>query len=211
MITETAAVALATLFATIGPFDVAAMFAVLTAGNTKQQRRLMAIRGTMIATVVLLGFALFGNVLLSSMGISLAALSTAGGVLLLLIGIDMVFARGSSGTGPTSEEEREAASKKDISVFPIATPLIAGPGTMGAVIVLMANSEGDLARQGIVIASMLIILLMTFLSLLLAGRIQKFFGVTGMGVISRVLGVLLSALAVQFIFDGIARSGLFQT
>ncbi|WP_288355461.1 MarC family protein [uncultured Cycloclasticus sp.] len=85
MITETAAVALATLFATIGPFDVAAMFAVLTAENTKQQRRLMAIRGTMIATVVLLVFALFGNVLLSSMGISLAALSTAGGVLLLLL------------------------------------------------------------------------------------------------------------------------------
>jgi len=211
MLVETAVVALATFFATIGPFDVAAMFAVLTAENTKQHRRLMAIRGTMIATAVLLVFALFGNVLLSSMGISLAALSTAGGILLLLIGIDMVFARGSSGTGPTSEEEREAVSKKDISVFPIATPLIAGPGTMGAVIVLMANAEGDLVRQGIVIGSMLVILLMTFLSLLLAGRIQGFFGVTGMGVISRVLGVLLSALAVQFIFDGIARSGLFQT
>ena len=150
MVTETAAVALATFFATIGPFDVAAMFAVLTAANTKQYQRLMAIRGTMIATVVLLVFALFGNILLSSMGISLAALSTAGGILLLLIGIEMVFARGPGVTGPTSEEALEAVSKQDISVFPIATPLIAGPGTMGAVILLMANAEGDLGRQGIV-------------------------------------------------------------
>lgn len=207
---ETAAVALTTLFATIGPFDVAAMFAALTAENSKRHRRLMAICGTIIATVVLLVFALFGNVLLSSMGISLAALSTAGGILLLLIGIEMVFARGSSGTGPTSEEELEAASKKDISVFPIATPLIAGPGTMGAVIVLMANAEDDLARQVIIIGSLLIILSITFLSLLLAGQIQRFFGVTGMGVISRVMGVLLSALALQFIFDGIAHSGLLR-
>lgn len=208
--TETAAVALATFFATIGPFDVAALFAVLTATNTKQYRCLMAIRGTGIAAVVLLVFALFGSALLSSMGISLAALSAAGGILLLLIAIDMVFAREPSGTKATSEEELEATSKQDISVFPIATPLIAGPGTMGAVILLMANAEGDLALQGVVIASLLVILFVTFLSLLLASQIQTFLGVTGMRVISRVMGVLLSALAVQFIFDGIARSGLLE-
>lgn len=207
---ETAVVALATFFATIGPFDIAAMFAVLTAENTKQYRRLMAIRGTMIATVVLLIFALFGNALLSSMGISLAALSAAGGILLLLIGIEMVFAREPSVSRPTNEEELEAASKKDISVFPIATPLIAGPGTMGAVILLMANAEGDLGRQIVVIGSLLIILLVTFLSLILASRIQGLFGVTGMGVISRVMGILLCALAVQFLFDGIALSGLVE-
>jgi len=210
MMTETAVVALATFFATIGPIDVAAIFAALTAENTKQYRRLMAIQGTVIATVILLIFAIFGNALLSSMGISLAALSAAGGILLFLIGIEMVFARESSGTRPTSEEELEAASKQDISVFPIATPLIAGPGTMGAVILLMANAEGDLARQGIVIGSLLIILLVTFLSLLLASRIQVFFGVTGMGVISRVMGILLCALAIQFLFDGIALSGLLK-
>jgi len=210
MMNETAVVALATFFATIGPFDIAAMFAVLTAENTKQYRRLMAIRGTMIATVVLLIFALFGNALLSSMGISLAALSAAGGILLLLIGIEMVFAREPSVSRPTNEEELEAASKKDISVFPIATPLIAGPGTMGAVILLMANAEGDLGRQIVVIGSLLIILLVTFLSLILASRIQGLFGVTGMGVISRVMGILLCALAVQFLFDGIALSGLVE-
>jgi len=210
MMNETAVVALATFFATIGPIDIAAIFAALTAENTKQYRRLMAIQGTVIATVILLIFAIFGNALLSSMGISLAALSAAGGILLFLIGIEMVFAREHSGTRPTSEEELEAASKQDISVFPIATPLIAGPGTMGAVILLMANAEGDLARQGIVIGSLLIILLVTFLSLLLASRIQGLFGVTGMRVISRVMGILLCALAVQFLFDGIALSGLLK-
>lgn len=210
MMSETAVVALATFFATIGPIDIAAIFAALTAENTKQYRRLMAIQGTVIATVILLIFAIFGNALLSSMGISLAALSAAGGILLFLIGIEMVFARGPSGTRPTSEEELEAASKQDISVFPIATPLIAGPGTMGAVILLMANAEGDIARQGVVIGSLLIILLVTFLSLLLASRIQGLFGVTGMRVISRVMGILLCALAIQFLFDGIALSGLLK-
>jgi len=209
--TETAVVALATFFATIGPLDIAAMFAALTAENTKQYQRIMATRGTLIAAVILLIFAFFGNTLLSSMGISLAALSAAGGILLLLIGIEMVFAREPSVSRPTCEEEIEAASKQDISVFPIATPLIAGPGTMGAVILLMANTEGDLVQQGIVIGSLIIILLATYLSLILASQIQNLFGVTGMRVISRVMGILLCALAIQFIFDGIALSGLVNT
>lgn len=205
---ETAGVALATFFATIGPLDVAAMFAALTAAGTPQHRRSMAVRGTLIASVILVAFALVGEVLLTSFGISLAALRTAGGILLLLIGIEMVFARSSGGTSTTDEEEREAVTKKDISVFPLATPIIAGPGAMGAAILLMANAEGDLTRQVTVVASLLAILLFTLAALLLATKIQQLLGVTGMHVISRVFGVLLSALAVQFIFDGIEQSGL---
>lgn len=205
---ETATVALATFFATIGPLDVAAMFAALTATGTAQHRRSMAIRGTLIGTVILVAFALIGELLLASLGISLAALRTAGGILLLLIGIEMVFARSSGGTSTTDDEQREAVSKQDISVFPLATPLIAGPGAMGAAILLMANAEGNLALQATVIASLLVILLLTFVTLVLASKIQQLLGVTGMHVISRVMGVLLSALAVQFIFDGIQQSGL---
>ena len=130
------------------------------------------------------------------------------GILLLLIGIEMVFARSSGGTSTTDEEEQEAISKTDISVFPLATPLIAGTGTMGAAILLMANQEGDVTGQVIIIASLLAILLLTFVSLLLAGKIEKMFGVTGMHVITRIMGVLLSALAVQLIFDGIKQSGM---
>lgn len=205
---ETAGLALATFFATIGPLDIAAMFAALTANQSAQQKRSMAIRGCLIGTFILVSFALIGEVLLAGLGISLAALRAAGGILLLLIGIDMVFARSSGGTSTTEDEEQEAISKADISVFPLATPLIAGPGAMGAAILLMANQQGDIIGQAIIIASLLGILLLTFVSLLLAGQIQKLLGVTGMHVITRVMGVLLSALAVQFIFDGIKQSGL---
>lgn len=205
---ETAGLALATFFATIGPFDVAAMFAALTAHQTAQQGLSIAIRGTLISMAILLAFALIGELLLASLGISLAALRTAGGILLLLIAIDMVFARSSGGISTTDEEETEAISKSDISVFPLATPLIAGPGAIGAAILLMADQQGNIVGQAIVVASLLLILLLTFVSMLLAGKIQHWLGVTGMHVITRVMGVLLSALAVQFIFDGISQSGL---
>ena len=204
---ETATVALATFFATIGPLDVAAVYAGLTATETPKRRRQMAIRGSVIAGSILLMFALIGEYILASLGISLAALRTGGGILLLLIGIEMVFARSSGGTSTTEEEAKEALGKQDISVFPLATPLIAGPGAMGAAILLMANAEDDLLLQSIVIGALITILLLTLLLLLIASKIQQFFGITGMHVITRVFGVLLSALAVQFIFDGIAQSG----
>ena len=187
------------------------MFAALTASRTAQQRRTIAIRGTLISAGILLTFALVGELVLAGLGISIAALRAAGGILLLLIAIDMVFARSSGGTSTTDEEEQEAISKTDISVFPLATPLIAGPGAMGAAILLMANQQGNIAGQAIVIGSLLAILLLTFVSMLLAGRLQLLLGVTGMHVIERVMGVILSALAVQFIFDGIRQSGLLAT
>ena len=206
---ETASQALATFFATIGPLDLAAMFAALTANQTEQHKRAMAIRGVFIATIILVTFALIGELLLSTLGISLAALRAAGGILLLLIGIEMVFARSSGSTSTTDEEKQEAFQKSDISVFPLATPLIAGPGAMGAVILLMTNQEGDIAKQAVIIIALVAILLLTLVCLLLASKIQKLLGITGMHVITRVMGVLLAALAVQFIFDGIKQSGLF--
>ena len=121
---------------------------------------------------------------------------------------DMVFARSSGGTSTTDDEEEEAISKTDISVFPLATPLIAGPGAMGAAILLMADQAGDVLGQAIIISSILAIVLLAFISMLLAGEIQRLLGVTGMQVISRVMGVLLTALAIQFVFDGIKQSGL---
>lgn len=196
---------------TIGPIDAATVFATLTATGTLEHKRSMAIRATLIASVILVTFALIGESLLASLGISLAALRTAGGILLLLMGIDMVFARSSGGTSTTDEEEREAISKQDISIFPIATPLIAGPGSMGAAILLMANTEGDLTQQVIIVTSLLAILLLTGIALLLASKIHRLLGVTGMYVISRIMGVLLSALAVQFILDGIKQSNAFGT
>ncbi len=206
---EIGIIAFTTLFATIGPIDVAAMFAALTTRSTPKARRSMALRGIAVATVILLAFALFGNAMLAALGISLAALRTAGGILLLLISIDMVFARDSGGVSTTEVETEEAVLKDDIAVFPLATPLIAGPGAMGAVILLMANSSGRVLHQLVVLGAMLAVLLITYLALLSATQIQRVLGVTGLHVISRVIGVLLAALAVQFIFDGVAQSGIF--
>ncbi len=205
---ETAVIASATFFATIGPLDVAAMFAVMTGEYSPKERRRTAIRGTVIATVILLVFALLGERMLAGLGISLPALRIAGGILLLLIGIEMVFAMTSGARSTTDEEEVEAATRQDIAVFPLATPLIAGPGAMGAAILLMADASGEWLLQVAVIGALLVTLLLTLVGMLLASQLQRLLGVTGMQVISRVFGVLLSALAVQFILDGIAQSGL---
>ncbi len=205
---ELAVIAFTTFFITIGPVDVAFMFAVLTAGASARQRRMMALRGTLIATLILLPFALLGEAALSWLGISLPALRTAGGILLLLIGIDMVFARSSGGVSTTEEEAREARGRADISVFPLATPLIAGPGAMGAAILMMTRAGQDWLGQAVVLGTLLLVLVLTLVCLLLAVQIQRFLGTTGSHVLTRVLGVLLCALAVQFVFDGIAESGL---
>lgn len=208
---QTAIVTFTTFFATIGPIDVAAIFAALTVDSTPRQRWIMAVKGTAIATGILLAFALAGEALLGYLGISLAALRAAGGILLLLIGIDMVFARSSGGVSITEDESREARTQADISVFPLATPLIAGPGAMGAAILLMANTGGDWLLQATVLVTLLGVLALTLLLLLGAAQVHRLLGVTGLHVITRVFGVLLSALAVQFLFDGIAASGLVPT
>lgn len=207
-IAETTVVALTMFFATIGPLDGALIFAALTARATPQAKRSMALRGTAIATVILLFFAVFGELLLRRLGISLAALRASGGILLLLIGIDMAFARDTGGTSTTQEENREAASRQDLAVFPLATPLIAGPGAMGAAMLLMADTGGHWLLQASVIFSLLAMLVFTLAMLLMATKLQQLLGFTGLHAITRIFGVLLAALAVQFIFDGVAQSGL---
>lgn len=207
---ETAIVAFTTFFATIGPIDVAATFALLTTQASPENRWSTAVRGVMTATAILLTFALSGDAVLRHLGISLAALRTSGGILLLLIAIDMVFARTSGGTSTTDAENREAAFKDDIAIFPLATPLIAGPGAMSATVLLMTNAHGELEKQSAVLLMLLAVLALTFAALIAALHIQRLLGVTGLNVISRIFGVLLAALSVQFMFDGLAASGLFH-
>ncbi|MBT4890971.1 MAG: MarC family protein [Rhodospirillales bacterium] len=207
---EIALVAFTTYFATIAPLDIAAVFAALTHRTTPSQRISMAFKGTVIGACVLLFFAFFGEAVLRNFGISLPALRTAGGILLLLMAIDMVFARQSGGMTTTDEENQEALGKQDVSVFPIATPLIAGPGSIGATILLIANAKGDQTHIFTIIAAMLSVVTLAFLLMMVATHVHKLLGVTGLQVISRVVGVLLAALAMQFIFDGISASGIFS-
>ncbi|WDR01833.1 MarC family protein [Devosia algicola] len=200
-------VAFATLFATVGVADIAFIFAALTKDNTPAQRRLFATRGVLIAGFILLFFGLLGNQILDLFGITIPALRTAGGVLLLLIAIDMVFARHSGGTGTTDEEETESHKRDDISVFPLALPLLAGPGAISAMILLTTGAKSDL-EFWLVLAALAAIMILAWLTLLVAIPIQRLLGLTGLSVMSRVMGILLSALAIQFVFDGIKTSGL---
>ena len=199
---KTAAVAFATFFATIGPVDLAAILPALTPGISSSRRRSIAFRAVFIAGMILLGFTLFGNRLLEYLGISLPAMRIAGGILLLLFGITMVFGQQAGSSRSTSEETSEAIQKPDIAVFPLATPLIAGPASMGAAVLLTAETGGDLLLQVAVIAGLMAVLGITLLLFLASAQVQKLLGVTGQHVVSRTAGVLLTALAVQFILDG---------
>lgn len=199
--------ALATFFATVGVADIAFIFAALTKDNSSAERLALATRGVLIATGILLFFGFLGTTILDLFGITLPALRTAGGVLLLLIAIDMVFARHSGGTGTTDEEHAEARKRQDISVFPLAMPLMAGPGAISAVILLTTGARDSLSYW-LVIAALLIVMAGTWIALLAAMPIQRLLGLTGLAVVSRVVGILLAALAVQFLFDGVGASGL---
>ena len=200
-------VAFATLFATVGVADTAFIFAALTKDNTPRERFIFATRGVLIALAILLFFAVLGSAILDLFGITIPALRTAGGVLLLLIAIDMVFARHSGGTGTTDEEEDEAKRSQDISVFPLAMPLLAGPGAISAVILLTTGAQSS-TDFWLVLAALLVIMALVWVTLLIAIPIQRLFGLTGLSVVSRVVGILLAAQAVQFIFDGVKASGV---
>lgn len=200
-------VAFATFFATVGVADIAFIFAALTRDSSAKQRFVMATRGVLVAAAILLFFAVSGNAILDLFGITLPALRVAGGILLLLIAIDMVFARHSGGVGTTSEEEEEGRAREDISVFPLAMPLLAGPGAISAVVLLTTGARTDL-EYWTTLAALVAILIVAWLTLLVAIPVQRLLGLTGLSVVSRVVGILLTALAVQFVFDGIAESGL---
>ena len=205
---NTVVISFTTFFATVGPVETAGMFAGLTAASTPGERRAQALKGTLIAAAILLVFAFFGSGLLAYMGISIPALRTAGGILLLLMAVDLVFSRHSGAMSTTDDENVEARSKQDISVFPLATPLLAGPGAIGAAILLMADTVGIVSEKIAVVTGMLAVMVIALVLMLAATQVQRLLGVTGLNVISRVMGILLAALAVQFIFDGIANSGL---
>lgn len=211
---ELALVSFTTFFTTIGPVEAAVVFASLSLRLSPAERRRTALRGVAIAAGILMVFALFGQSMLDVMGISLPALRAAGGVLLLLLAIDLVFGLDSGATTATADETTEAQHKadtsEDLSVFPLAMPLIAGPGAMGAAMLMMADAGDDLARQGVVIGVLLGVHLLTLVLLFMAGPLQRVLGVTGTHVVNRISGVLLAALAMQFLFDGLAGSGVFR-
>lgn len=190
------------MFVVIDPLGIAPVFAALTHGESLAVKRRIAVRGTLIAGGILLVFVLAGDTLLRALGIGMPAFQISGGLLLFLLAVDMVFARHSGLRSTTEREQNEAKTKKDISVFPLAIPLIAGPGALTTVL-LMVGDQGDDPRViGTMLAVLFVVLTTTLLSLFFSVRIMSFMGETGANVVSRVLGVILAALAVQYVIDG---------
>jgi multiple antibiotic resistance protein len=196
------------LAVTVGPLSAAVVFVGLTAGATDAERRAIAIRGVSIATVVLVLFALGGGRFLDLLQVSTAAFQLAGGLLLTLAAIDLILARPSGLSSITPAESREAQVTPDIAVFPLAIPLIAGPGAMTAVVLLMQHAGTGLDQVAIMLV-LLVIMAVTAICLLGAPRFLALLGVTGVNVVSRVFGILLAALAMQMILDGLRLSGVF--
>ena len=193
--------AFVTMLATIGPVETAAVFASLTTGIHRRHRTALAARATFVAGGMLLVFALAGNLFLLLLHVTLPAFQIAGGMLLFLQALTLTFSK--SGLSSISKREhREAERPGDIAVFPLAFPVIAGPGSLSAIVLLMGRVDGWPNRAGI-IGMLAICLALTFLAMLAAERLANWLGKTGSDVVGRISGVLLAALAVQFVLDGL--------
>jgi multiple antibiotic resistance protein len=188
----------------IDPPGCAPIFAGLTAGTPATHRRVMAVRAVLVASIILFGFALFGEALLRALGISLHAFKIAGGIMLFLIALEMVFEKRTERREDRAEKVK-ASEAPDISIFPMAMPMIAGPGSIASVMLLMSQNDG-IERSAAVLGAMVAILALTLIALLAAGPIMRLVGAKIEAVISRLLGVLLGALATQFVIDGIRAS-----
>ncbi len=196
--------AFVTFLVVIDPPGCAPIFASVTSGATPAHRRAMALRSVAIAAGILLFFGLLGEDLLRALGISLSAFRIAGGILLFLIAVDMVFEKRTE-RRENRAEEVSAREPEDVSVFPMAIPMIAGPGSIASIMLLMARSEG-LTESLIVLGALVATLLLTLICLLLAGPLMRLLGHKMEAMLTRLLGVILAALATQFVIDGIERS-----
>ena len=194
-------------FVVVEPISLIPIFAGLTQGASDQYKKRMAGKAAAIALAISILFALVGARFLEVMGISLNAFRIAGGTLLFLIALDMVFAR-TSGTKSTAPEKEEAKTRDDISVFPLAFPFIAGPGALATILL----TAGEVSSHPLLFVGFLgvviLVMLICWTMMLATPRLMKVFGVTGANVMSRLSGVILAALAVQFIIDGIRGSFL---
>lgn len=206
---ELVATAFATLFVAFGPVETAAVFGALTAGVHRPERFRLAWRSTLISGAVLLVFAICGQALLAALHVSLDAFRVAGGILLLLQATDLIFAHPTGLSSLTPGEAREAEGPGDIAIFPLAFPLIAGPASLTAVVLLMGQARGDLAASAVVLAALAACLVLTFLGMVFTEVLQRLLRETGANVIARLAGVILAALAIQFIFDGVRGARLF--
>jgi multiple antibiotic resistance protein len=192
---------LSAIFFVVDPMGVIPIFMAMTRDDSPQKRREMARRASIVAFFVLTLFAVAGTLIFKVFGVTLGAFKVAGGVLLLLTSLEMLRAQPQR-TRVTPEEAKEGAEKEDVAIVPLAIPLLAGPGSIATVTALMGRA-GRKAFAVPVILSIALTCLASYLMLVAADRISQFLGVTGLNVMNRVIGLIIGALAVQFMFDGI--------
>lgn len=200
--------AFVTFFVVIDPIGVAPVFGGLTEGTPSQHRRQMAVKSVVIASTVLIGFAYLGEWLFDTLHVSLDAFRVAGGIFLFILALEMLFEKRSErreGSAENVVEERsnQAPELTDISVFPLAIPLLAGPGAIASVMLLMTDSAGDSLGQGLVLLAMGLNLGLCLLLFVGIGVVMRVIGKTGAAIITRILGIILGALSVQFVLDGV--------
>ena len=202
--------AFVTLFVIIDPIGLAPLFVAMTTGMPARVRRAVAVRATVIAALLLTVFTLLGEAVLAFVGISMTAFQIAGGILLFLTALDMLIERRTKRREDQAggEHPEPAEDHPDISVFPLATPLIAGPGAIATMILLAGQVEGSVIGTLTVLAVMAVVIALALIMFLSAGMIERALGTTGVNVVTRLLGMLLAALSVQFVLDGLAGSGV---
>jgi multiple antibiotic resistance protein len=201
--------AFVTLFVVIDPPGCAPIYAGLVTDASPRDQKSMAIRAALIATVILFGFALFGEQLLAALHIELDSFRIAGGIMLFLIALEMVFEKRTQRRVERADKIRAQSSPgpeiEDVSVFPMAMPMLAGPGAIASIMLLMAQAEGT-DQTLVILAALAVVMVLTLLALVAAVPLMKLFGDKVEAVITRLLGVLLAALAAQFVIDGLKGS-----
>ena len=190
-------------FVVVDPVALIPVFVALTEGDSADRRRAMASRAVLLASAILVLFLYGGSSVLRVLGISMPAFQIAGGVLLFLLAIDMVFARQSGLRSTTDGEHREGMARDDVSVFPLAFPLIAGPGAITTILLLAVKVQGSTVYSLGLLGVVLGVMAITLALLTAAVRVMAVFGQTGANVVSRILGLILAALATQYVIDGI--------
>jgi multiple antibiotic resistance protein len=194
--------ALLTLFVVVDPVGLTPTFLAVTHGLPRAARRSVALRASLIAGAILIGAALIGDWLFRTLGISLAAFRIAGGLLLFAIAFEMLFGVRMRREGQVAEQAVEE-HVRNIAAFPLAIPLLAGPGAITATVLLAGRADGNPLLVGLLIAVVVVVSAACYVAFIFAGRISRLLGMTGNIVLSRLLGVVLAALAVQFVVDGI--------
>jgi multiple antibiotic resistance protein len=207
--TSFVATAFATAFTIIDPVGMIPLTVSVTAEATPARRGAIVNQAIVVAAIVILIMGVVGKPLLETLGITLPAFTIAGGALLFLIAVDMLFGR-KPGTKQTPEEEREGAESTNPAVFPLAVPMIAGPGTIATVLVLVTLAAGDREKLAIVFAAYACAIAVTWLCMRLSTQMLRVIGTTGVHVVTRLFGILLSALAVQFVLNGLAQTPLLH-